>query len=99
MERRTRIRWPGNAFRAHEVPTWTNALVSDDMPIAWNTADADPYECGEPAGRLVFGKNERITIDLCGTAASRLLTILICAHLQADIPLPPEPKSADVPFA
>lgn len=63
-----------------DVPTWTNVLVTDDMPMRWTTEDGDPHPGDEMAGRLVIGHEDQLVIDMCGTAATKLLQVLATAH-------------------
>lgn len=63
-----------------DVPTWTNVLVTDDMPIRWTTEDGDPPLGDELAGRLIIGHEDQLVIDMCGTAATKLLHVLATAH-------------------
>lgn len=76
--------------RLRDLPTWTNILLTDDTPIRWTTEPGDPAPGDELTGRLVIGEEEQLVIDLCGTAATNLLTVLAGAHHQANIPLPPD---------
>lgn len=68
-----------------DLPTWTNVLITDDMPIRWATEHGEPSPGDELAGRLVIGDEEQLTIDLCGTAATRLLAVLVAAHHGTDL--------------
>lgn len=68
-----------------DVPTWTNVLITDDMPVRWATEPGDPHPGDELAGRLVIGEEEQLTIDLCGTAATKLLAVLAEAHHGAGV--------------
>lgn len=63
-----------------DVPTWTNVLITDDMPIRWTTEPGAPNPGDELTGRLVIGEEDQLIIDLCGTAATNLLAVLTEAH-------------------
>lgn len=63
-----------------DVPTWMNVLITDDMPIRWATEPGKPHPGDELAGRLVIGDEDQLIIDLCGTAATKLLAALAEAH-------------------
>lgn len=71
-------KWPLRGHR--DVPTWTNVLVTDDMPIRWATEAGEPSPGDELAGRLVIGHEEQLVIDMCGTAVTKLLAVLVAAH-------------------
>lgn len=71
-----------------DVPVWANILVTDEMPILWDFEDGEPEPGGELAGRLRIGEEEQVVIDMCGSAATGLLKVLIVAHLDADVRLP-----------
>lgn len=73
-----------------DLPTWMNVLVTEEMPIRWATEAGEPAPGDELAGRLVIGQEEQLVIDLCGTAATNLLTVLADIHREANIPLPPD---------
>lgn len=93
MQRRTKV---GPGFIAgndeeerpddgpHDLPTWTNVLVTDDTPIRWTTEPGEPRPGDELAGRLVIGHEEQLVIDMCGTAATKLLAVLVSAHHGVD---------------
>lgn len=71
-----------------DLPTWTNILLTDDMPIRWVAEAGEPHPGDELTGRLVIGQEEQLIIDLCGTAVTNLLTVLARVHHDANIPLP-----------
>lgn len=75
-------KWPPDGRR--DVPTWTNVLVTDDMPIRWTTEPGEPWPGDELAGRLVIGHEEQLVIDMCGTAVTKLLAVLVAAHHGTD---------------
>lgn len=83
MPRRTEV---GLDFftKPRDLPTWTNVLITDDMPIRWITEPGEPWPGDELAGRLVFGQEEQLVIDLCGTAVTKLLAVLVAAHHGTD---------------
>lgn len=68
-----------------DLPTWTNVLITDDTPIRWATEHGDPSPGDELTGRLVIGDEDQLTIDLCGTAATKLLAVLAGAHHGTDL--------------
>ena len=67
-----------------DVPTWTNVLITDYMPIRWATEPGTPDPGDELTGHLVIGTEEQLTIDLSGTTATRLLAVLLSVHQGAD---------------
>ena len=74
----------------HDLPTWTNLLLTEDTPIRWSTDPGTPEPGDELAGRLVIGREDQLIIDLCGTAVTNLLIVLVRAHHDANAPLPPD---------
>lgn len=67
-----------------DLPTWTNVLITDDVPIRWATEPGRPDPGDELAGRLIIGEEEQLTLELCGTAATKLLAVLVAAHHGTD---------------
>lgn len=65
---------------SRDLPTWTNVLITDDTPIRWTTEPGDPCPGDELAGRLVIGQEDQLVIDMCGTAVTRLLAVLVAVH-------------------
>lgn len=63
-----------------DLPTWSNVLVTDETPIRWTTEPGDPWPGDELAGRLVIGTEDQLVIDMCGTAVTKLLAVLVTAH-------------------
>lgn len=87
MPRRSTVPVPSNG-EPRDLPTWTNTLVTDDTPIRWTTEPGEPKPGDELAGRLVIGNEEQLIIDMCGTAATKLLAVLVGAHHGTDILAP-----------
>lgn len=71
-----------------DLPMWANILLTGEMPIKWATEDGEPAPGDELVGQLVIGNEEQLIIDMCGTAATNLLAVLIAAHRDANVPLP-----------
>lgn len=59
-----------------DLPTWTNVLVIGETPINWSTDPGEPEPGDELAGRLVFGSEQQLVIDMCGSAVTNLLAVL-----------------------
>jgi len=78
-----------------DVPTWTNVLITDDMPVQWATDAGEPEAGDELAGRLIIGTGQQLIIDLCGAAATNLMAALFEAHHEARMSLPACPSRAD----
>lgn len=70
----------GSDGAPRDLPTWTNVLITDDMPMRWTTEAGEPSLGDELAGRLVIGHEEQLVIDMCGTAVTKLLAVLVAAH-------------------
>lgn len=83
-----RVRQRRSVVNDSDVPVWANILVTDDMPIRWDFEDGEPEHGGELAGKLRIGEEEQVIIDMCGSAATGLLKVLIVAHLDAGVRLP-----------
>lgn len=87
MPRRTNPPRPDHGA-PRDLPTWTNILLTDDTPIRWTTEPGAPAAGDELTGRLVIGEEDQLILDLCGTAATNLLTILADVHRTANVTLP-----------
>lgn len=71
-----------------DLPMWVNTLITGDTPIRWRTEDGEPPPGEELAGRIMIGHEEQLVVDVCGTAATNLLAVLIAVHRDAVVPVP-----------